>query len=141
MHRLAITVVTLLSLVPGVPPAVRAQEAAPHPSMAETAPPPPATVASWAAAFTVPAIAGAGVDAAGRTLSYGHLELAMTSGRLCPIVVSERVVGAFFVGAGRFAYTSTDPHEAASYRTNTKAPRGTRSTPRGRSATPSRSSC
>ena len=131
MQRLALGSVLLLSMATVVLTEVRAQEAAPHPSVVETAPPPPATVASWAAAFTVPAIAGAGIDAAGRTLSYGHLELAMTSGRLCPVVVSERVVGAFFVGTGKFAYTSTDPHEAASYRTNTKRASGYEVSPKG----------
>ncbi len=78
----------------------------------------PATIAEWAAAFAAPTITGAGVDAAGRTLTYGHLDLVVASGRLYPVTAGERVVGAYLHGAATFRYTSVDPIEAASYRLN-----------------------
>lgn len=75
-------------------------------------------VHQWAQALAKPALAGAGADAAGRVLTYGHLLLSFASGRLIPVVAEERVVGAYFVGRGSFHYTSADPYEAAVYRTN-----------------------
>lgn len=76
------------------------------------------TVAEWGKAFATPTVAGGGVDAAGRTLTYGHLELSFTTGRLLPVVVSDRVVGAYFAGQGSFRYVSRDPYEAPTFRTN-----------------------
>lgn len=76
------------------------------------------TVAEWSKAFAAPTVAGPGSDAAGRTLTYGHLELHFALGRLYPVLVADRVTGAFFVGSGTFRYTSADPLEAAPYRTN-----------------------
>jgi Peptidase family M1 domain len=75
-------------------------------------------VAEWARALDSPALGGAGVDAAGRTLTFGHLELHLASGRLYPVVAADRVVGVLFSGHGAFRYTSVDPLEAATYRTN-----------------------
>ena len=122
MRRFAMNPVLLPMLLMCVAPALRAQEpaAAPQEPAAATATAPPATVATLAAAFARPAIAGTGVDAAGRKLAYGHLELALKSGRLYPVVVAERVVGAYFLGTATLRYTSTDPLEAASYRTNAR---------------------
>jgi hypothetical protein len=115
----------LLLYVTSVPIAVPAQEAtssppAPAATTQTPAAPAPATVVSWAAAYAHPAIEGEGVDAGGRKLAYGHLELALTSGRLYPVVVAGRVTGAYFLGAAKLRYTSTDPQEAATYRTNVK---------------------
>jgi hypothetical protein len=76
------------------------------------------TVAEWSKAFAAPTVAGAGVDAAGTTLNYGHLALSFAAGRLLPVVVSDRVVGAYFAGQGSFRYVSGDPFEAPTYRTN-----------------------
>jgi hypothetical protein len=76
------------------------------------------TVAEWAKALSNPALGGAGIDAAGRTLTYGHLRLRLLSGRLYPVVVADRVVGVFFAGEGQFRYTCEDPLMMAAYRTN-----------------------
>ena len=113
-------ILSLAAVVPASAAAAWAQDAAPPVQATAATTTAPATVASWAAAFTRPVIEGEGVDAAGRTLAYGHIELTLTSGRLYPIVAGGRVIGAYFRGAGRVGYTSTDPHEAASYRTNVK---------------------
>jgi hypothetical protein len=78
----------------------------------------PANVAEWATAFAAPTIAGAGIDATGKTLTFGHLELVGASGRLYPVMVGERVAGAYLYGTGTFRYTSTDPLEASAYRLN-----------------------
>ena len=78
------------------------------------------TVADWTAALASPTLAGAGVDASGRSLSYGHLELSFASGRLVPIVAADHVVGAYFHGHGTFRYVSADPFEAAVFRTNVR---------------------
>jgi hypothetical protein len=75
-------------------------------------------VAEWSTALAAPALAGPGSDAAGRTLTYGHLVLSLATGRLYPVVAADRVVGAFFVGKGSFRYISADPLEAAAYHTN-----------------------
>ncbi len=80
----------------------------------------PANVAEWRAAFAAPAVVGAGIDAAGRTLTFGHLELAASAGRLYPVVAGERVVGVYLTGTATFRYTSTDPLEAVAYRLNVK---------------------
>ncbi|MBI4917044.1 MAG: hypothetical protein HY825_14475 [Acidobacteria bacterium] len=77
-------------------------------------------VAGWGQALAAPALAGISTDAGGRTLSFGHLELKLESGGLRPVVVAGRVVGAYFRGFGRLRYVSTDPVEAAAYRTNVK---------------------
>ena len=79
---------------------------------------PPGNVAEWAAALDDLAVSGPGLDAAGRVLTYGHLELSLSSGRLVPVRAGGEVVGLFFFGAGRFRYTSTDPVEEPVYRRN-----------------------
>jgi len=76
------------------------------------------TVAEWSKAFAAPTVAGPGVDAAGRALAFGHLELRFASGRLVPVLAAGRVAGVFFVGKATFRYVSADPLEAAAYRTN-----------------------
>jgi len=74
------------------------------------------TVATWSGAFAAPAIAGPGVSAAGARLASGHLRLDV-GGTMYPVAVNGSLVGVFFRG-GRLAYTSNDPLEAASFRTN-----------------------
>ena len=76
------------------------------------------TVAEWSQALATPTLAGKGVAVADRTLSYGHLTLALHSGTLIPVTANGKVVGAYFTGTGSFIYTSTDPLEAATYHTN-----------------------
>ena len=77
-------------------------------------------VAGWGQALAAPALAGAGVAASGRTLTYGHLELTPEGGRLHPVTVGGRIVGVYLSGGGRMRYVSTDPLEAATYRTNVR---------------------
>jgi hypothetical protein len=77
-------------------------------------------VTEWGQAFAKPTLGGAGVKVKERTLAWGHLELTLDQGRLSPVVVGDKVVGAYFNGSGRFRYVSTDVHEAAAYRTNVK---------------------
>ena len=80
----------------------------------------PVNVAEWAAAYAAPLIGGAGVDAAGRTLAFGHLELKLKTGGLYPVVVGERIAGVYFRGSGEFRYVSKDQLEAASYASNVR---------------------
>lgn len=75
-------------------------------------------VGDWGVAFMAPALGGSGIDAAGRKIAIGHLELTFSDGRLIPVKVKDRVVGAFFVGHGGFRYVSTEPIEAETYRQN-----------------------
>ncbi len=75
-------------------------------------------VGEWVEALAKPSLGGPGVDAAGRSLAYGHLELNFSGGRLYPVVAADRVVGVFFVGSGAFRYVSADPLEAAAFRTD-----------------------
>ncbi|MGE5236184.1 MAG: M1 family metallopeptidase [Acidobacteriota bacterium] len=75
-------------------------------------------VAEWSKAFASPKLAGTGIDAAGKELTFGHLQLSFRSGRLVPVAAGGRVVGVLFAGQGNLRYTSTDPVEAAVYRTN-----------------------
>lgn len=78
----------------------------------------PADVRAWAEAYDQAALSGPGLDAAGRTLEWGHLRLELRSGRLFPIVVAGRPAGVFFSGAGRLRYVSAEPLEAATFRRN-----------------------
>lgn len=78
------------------------------------------TVAEWGQAFATPSLATVSTNADHRTLVFGHLELKLESGGLTPVVVAGRVVGVYFRGSGRLRYVSTDPVEAAAYRTNVK---------------------
>jgi hypothetical protein len=79
---------------------------------------PPANVAEWAEAHDHLAVHGPGVDAAGRVLTYGNLELTLGAGRLVPVRAGGDVVGLFFAGTGRFRYVSMDAVEAPVYRRN-----------------------
>lgn len=118
MRRFSFPLVLTVAICLAAASAARAQEPAPAPTAAPT--PAPASVATLATALARLELGGAGIDAAGRTLRYGHLELALQSGRLYPVVAADRLVGAYFLGAGTLRYTSTDPLEAASYRTNAR---------------------
>lgn len=69
-------------------------------------------------------ITGPGEDAAGRSLTISRLELEMTEGRIFPVGTPDGVVGAFFIGEGRFRYTSADKHEWANFRGNVKRASG-----------------
>ena len=71
----------------------------------------PANVREWAEAVDQASLFGPGVDAAGRTLEWGHLKLTLRSGRLVPLRAAGRVVGVFWNGAGRVRYVSRDPFE------------------------------
>src|SRR5436309_487942 len=75
----------------------------------------PRDVRAWAEAYARPALRGSGIEAAGRRLAFGHLDLDLQSGRLFPVLVEDQVAGVFFLGSGRFAYVSSDPIEAATY--------------------------
>lgn len=118
MQRWILSTMLAFSLTDATPPTAKAQEPEPRlqPTPAAAAP----TVVAWATALSTAAIEGEGVDATGRKLTYGHLDLGLASGRLYPVVAGGRVVGAYFVGDGKVSYASTDPYEAASYRTNVK---------------------
>ena len=76
------------------------------------------SVAEWSKAFAAPTVAGSGVDAAGRVVTYGHLELRFASGRIYQVLVADRVAGAYFIGGGTFRYVSADPLESAPFRAN-----------------------
>jgi hypothetical protein len=76
------------------------------------------SIGETAAAFKSPSLGGGGVDAAGRKLRFGHLQLEVTSGRLYPVLAGKDLAGVFFVGEGRFRYSSNDPLEAPSFKTN-----------------------
>jgi len=78
------------------------------------------TVAEWGRAFATPTLAGAGVTATGRTLTFGHLEMTLAGGRIYPVKAGDRVVGVYLPGGGSLRYISTDPLEAATYRTNVR---------------------
>ncbi len=84
-----------------------------HPAAADAL-----TVREWAEAFAKPAVVGDGIDAAGRKLKSGHLDLSFERGRLYPVVVGGRISGVFFAGIGSFRYVSADPFEAVSFREN-----------------------
>ena len=73
-------------------------------------------VKGWSDSFAAPVIAGPGVSVPSARIASGHLRLDI-GGTMYPVAVNGRVVGVFFRG-GKLAYTSTDPLEAASYRTN-----------------------
>lgn len=106
MRRLVTSVVLLASLAASRVAAASTQAL---PSLTELA-----------AACAKPTLAGAGTSVTGRKLTYGHLELTMKGGDLYPVAVADRVVGALFRGEDMLRYTSTDPLEAANYRTNVK---------------------
>ena len=76
------------------------------------------TVAEWAAALQRPGLVGAGLDAAGRTFTWGHLTLADCAGRVFPVVALDQVVGFYLHGTGTATYASPDPLELATFRTN-----------------------
>lgn len=78
------------------------------------------SVDAWVAALDEAALGGPGIPAAGRSLTIGHLELSFGEGTLFPVRAGQRIVGAFFSGKGEFAYTSSDPLEAAVFRTSVK---------------------
>ena len=79
-----------------------------------------ATVHEWAEGFARPTLSGTGVDAARRTLAFGHLRLSECRGRLYPVVALDRLVGAFLDGTALLTYVSADPLERASYGTNVR---------------------
>ena len=78
------------------------------------------SVAEWVAAYQHPKLTGPGVDAAGRTLTFGHLTLELDRGRLYPVEVGDRIAGHYFIGHGRFRYVSTERFEAVNYPHNVK---------------------
>ena len=79
-----------------------------------------ATVREWADGFARPTLSGIGVDAARRTLAFGHLRLSECKGRFYPVVALDRVVGAFFDGTAVLTHVSADPLERATYGTNVR---------------------
>ena len=54
------------------------------------------------------------------TLSAGHLECRLPSGRAAPVLAGDEVVGIYFEGAGSFEYLSADPLEAPVVLFNTR---------------------
>lgn len=87
-------------------------------SGAAASPAAPTNVRRWIEAFERPTLAGPGLDAAGRTLTFGHLELRLRSGRLYPVAAGGRILGLYFDGTGSLRYLSQDPLEDATYRLN-----------------------
>jgi hypothetical protein len=75
------------------------------------------TVTEWGKALAAPRVAGPGFAGDGRALTFGHLEL-RTAGTIVPVVVGDRLVGVYLPGSSTLRYVSTDPLEAATYRTN-----------------------
>jgi hypothetical protein len=63
-------------------------------------------------------LSGAGIDAAGRLYTVGHLVVEFQTGRLFPVMAGEQVAGLFFKGEATFRYVSEDPLEAAVVRSN-----------------------
>ena len=57
-------------------------------------------------------VTGAGLDAAGRSLTVGHLTLEFSQGVLYPVKAGDRTAGVFFSGAGRMTYSSEDRYES-----------------------------
>ena len=124
MRHLAMNTALMLSLAAVAAPSTWAQEpaaAAPTPAAATAK---SADLTGFAAACAHPTTSGGGVDAAGRALSFGHLELEVRTGRLYPVYLADRLSGALLLGDISVRYTSTDPLEAASYRTNVKRASG-----------------
>src|SRR5204863_2329841 len=70
------------------------------------------TVVEWTSALAKPGVEGPPVDAAGRSLQVGHLQIKLTSGKLYPVRAGGELVGAWFVGAGTFRHAPADRYEA-----------------------------